>query len=421
MGTDTLLYFTLLIAIWLIPVTRSSVGMVWAALFVLLQWLFVSLLMVSPASASATVGFSLLAVHLVSSTFWQDPFSEANVLRASYSIITLIAQVAKRIGIKPEAELMDFQNYSQVNTVARYLSDERWSDTENYLKELGFAQRFQVLEGISDFPESSLFAAKWLQRNPESSMALLLSAQCKIKAAWVARGNGVAHTVSQSAQVEFLTMLESAKAELEKITELDDSYAEPYIGLITIAMGTGQDRERLYDFYAKAVWNSGGHYEAHVAMINAVAEKWGGEPDEGIRLAQHALTQCKSNSPVVGTIAVAHIERWLYLVLSKQDEKADDYFIQDDVVDELSRAYRIIEQSKLESIDHVQALNCFAFCFYMACRYDLARQIFRQLNGKYVVYPWEYCSEPVSAILDTGYAIDHVKRRLANSGAVFQA
>jgi len=64
---ENLLYFTLLMAVWVIPSMRASLGSIWAVLFVCLHWLFVNELYAPPSVASATVGFSLLMVHFISS------------------------------------------------------------------------------------------------------------------------------------------------------------------------------------------------------------------------------------------------------------------------------------------------------------------------------------------------------------------
>jgi len=73
----------------------------------------------------------------------------------------------------------------------------------------------------------------------------------------------------------------------------------------------------------------------------------------------------------------------------------------------------------------IEALNIFAFCFFKGGQYDLAREVMARLDGRYSEYPWQYCSEPLLATFDIGFAIDSVVKQLqplsVTSGRIAQA
>lgn len=415
LNPDTLLYLTLLMLVWIVPLVGASWGLIWASLYVLLQWCFVSQFELSDNSASIVAGLSLLGAYLISFFFWEDPFSKARITQFVFSQLRRMQALLESLGIKPEAQILDYQDYRQVNHLSRLLKANQWAAAENFLRALKFTERVSVIEGIIDDPESELAVRNWLQIDSSDLMAIFVSAQLNIKTAWDRRGSGVPKTVTREGSHDFHYLLEQARTQYIAAIELDDSYAESYLGLITIAMGTGENRDKLYRYFARAVTLSNDRYEVHLTMINALSEKWGGGPDEALDLASRVLHRSPSNSPLAGIIAVAHIEHWLYLLLCGEKLKAKDYFMQSDVIAELEQAYSRLDRSQLESIDHIQALNSLAFCFYMGDHYVPAKRIFKQLNGSYVVYPWQYCTEPGLSLLSTGYAIDLVADRLSLS------
>ena len=418
---ESILYVLLLLSVWFIPGTRGSSGLLWAIAFVVLDGLFAHFSTLHPAIVSSLTAVALLLIHFISSEFWEDPFSYASLSRITGRWTIVAGKLLSGIGIKPEAVILDYRDYRQLRIVTRMLGANRWQEAEDYLGKLSFSERSQVIEGITDEPHKPAVFEQWLEAQPDCALATLCAAQLYLKAAWQLRGESSADTVTRDAMEDFAWYLNESRDYFTKAIALDDRYAESWVGLIAIAMGSGERRSELYDYFTRAVALSDGHYEVYVAMINALGEKWGGEPAEAIALAGEALHECKANSPLAGVVAVAHIERWLYLLLCDRTAEAADYFCQPDIVAELNRAWSILSGSQLESLDHVQALNALAFCFYVGDQYVAAQQVIEQLNGKYVVYPWQYCSEPMLSTIDPGFAIDLVVKRLQSIPAAMQA
>jgi len=121
------------------------------------------------------------------------------------------------------------------------------------------------------------------------------------------------------------------------------------------------------------------------------------------------LTEVRSGD---GIVAEAHIEQWLYLLMCDEDEEAESYFGQQYVQDDLIYEYEKLADTGPDSPAHVQALNHFAVCFYLANLYELATEVIAKLNGRFEDYPWAYLETPLLVHVDTAYAIDHVLKRL---------
>lgn len=142
-----------------------------------------------------------------------------------------------------------------------------------------------------------------------------------------------------------------AQDNLEYAIELENQYADPYVGLMAVAMGTDIDTKQLWQYFAKALVHCRDHYQAHSTMVNAVAEKWGGEPGEMFVVAHQAASNASEGSHLVGIIAEAHIEQWLSLSLCNMDEEAGIYFREKDVREDLRNAYDKIKNTGLESAE----------------------------------------------------------------------
>jgi len=176
---------------------------------------------------------------------------------------------------------------------------------------------------------------EWIEARPHSVMARIVSGKQCIKWAWQARGGGVSSTVSSADYELFFDRLSRAKAELKYAIELGDQFSEPYVGLITVAMGTGFERGELWRYYSKAIEHCEENYEAHRMMIHALTEKWGGDEGEMHVVATKVASLAKKGSALTGILADAHLEQWLYLQMCDEHAEAESYFKQESVCDEL--------------------------------------------------------------------------------------
>lgn len=412
MNLDIIIYLAVLAIVYFYPNRKGSVAFFWISFYVLLHWLLTEAFEVNVAIASIAIGTALLAAFEVSYRFWEDPFSEAKVVQGFHGLLDGLGALLSRFGIKPKVSLVDHKESENVVRINRLLSESQWDELEQLLKSLPANERYHVVQTVVEVKGRPKPLDLWLEHRPRSVMAHIVSGHHLIKWAWEARGSGVASTVTNEGIEHFFQRLFLAKDTLEKAIKLENKYADPYVGLITIAMGTGVERDQLWEYFAKALLHTKDHYYAHTSMINALAEKWGGDEHEMFSVAYKASFNAKDNSPLAGIIAVAHVEQWLYLHMCDLDEEADAYFKQQKVRQGLLDAYKKIAGCSLESNEHVEALNVFAFCFYHAGLYPIAKEVVEKLGPNFVEYPWIYCGEPFLATFDTAFAVEHVLNKL---------
>lgn len=417
MSIELGIYLALLVVLYFYPNKQGSVGFFWVCCFVLFQWLINEKLGVDGLISTVVTGISLLLTFEISRRLWEEPFSVANVSQGVSWLIKKLGDFLSLIGFKPKSKLLDYSDTEKVKKIKQLFSGKQWNALELYLIGMSANDRYRAIKAVVDVKGRAKEYDLWLADCPQSVMALIFSAYQLIHGAWESRGGGTADTVTNKGIELFYERLLRAKEMLEYAIELDNRYADPYIGLMTISMGTGFDRNELWDYFAKATVISKDHYEAHNSMVNALAEKWGGEEDEVFNVARKTSLTAENNSPLSGIIAIAHIEHWLYLHMCNFEAQAEKYFYQEKVFDELHKAYAKIKNCTLEIPEHIDALNIFAFCFYVSGKVNLTKEIFEKLNGNYVEYPWGYFGEPFMATFNTAYTIDFILNKLESTNS----
>ena len=391
---------------------RESSGFLWICVYVLVLIPFEDYKPFNFIYAIFGTGAAIGITYEVLNYFGKDPFSEVSFHNLFQKALKLIGRVLKIVGVKPKVSIIDFQETEDAKKTIEYLRNSKWLELEAYLKHMESNDRNRVIESVIEVDGRPKALDKWLGERPHSAMAHIVSGLHYIHWAWEARGGGLGSTVSDKGIGLFFERLFMAKEQLERAIELENKYADPYVGLMTIAMGTGIEREAIWSYFAKALVHCENHYSAHSSMINAVAEKWGGEEGEMFVVAHQAASKAKEGSHLAGIIAEAHIEQWLYLLMCEEDEQAAIYFREQSVRDDLRNAYEKIRKTGLETAEHIQAFNNYAFCFYMADLNSLAKEVIVKLDGNYVEHPWDYLGSPFMANFDTAYAIDHAIEQL---------
>jgi hypothetical protein len=344
--------------------------------------------------------------------FLDDPFSLPSVYNYVMYIYSNLEKLLKAFGMGPRSAFINMENDQGVNQCRNYLKKKEWLSIEKYLEKLGAEERYRIINALVENEGRIDYFDGWLEECPNSVMAHIVSGFQYVHWAWEARGSGTADTVTNIGIQHFFERLDSGHDAFRKAISINNNFSDPYIGLIAITMGGGFERERLWDYFAKALVHCKNSYSAHRQMIHAVAEKWGGEPGEMFTIAFKAAGNAEIGDPIVGILAEAHVEQWLYLTMSEREDEAELYFREPSVRQELTNAYSKIQDAEVNSFEMIDALNNFAFCFYKGGMNDLAKQVLRQLNGRFVEHPWDYLNEPFLANIHTGYAIDEVLNNL---------
>jgi hypothetical protein len=413
LNLEVIEYLALLAILYFYLNWRESSGFLWACIYVVVLWIIEEYTSIHFGYSIVAVGTGIGITFEILSYFEKDPFSEIRLIHGFHQILRFIDLTMKKLGVQPKTSIVDPRVALDASTAIELLDHCHWDELDSYLKDLSPNDRYRVIKAMVETSGRPKVFDQWLESSSQSAIAFIVSGHQYIHWAWEARGSGLGSTVSDKNIGLFFERLFLARESLEYAIELDNQYSDSYVGLMTIAMGTGIDREHIWRYFAKALVHCKDHYEAHRSMINAVAEKWGGKPGEMFVVARQATANAKLGSHLAGIVAEAHIEQWLYLSMCDKDEEADIYFREKHVRDELRVAYGQIKDSRSETAEMTAALNNFAFCFYLADLNDLAREVIEKLNNQFAKHPWEYLGNSFMANFDPAFAIDRVLEQLS--------
>ncbi len=411
MNIDIIIYLAIMAVLYFYTQKQDSIGFFWLVAYVTGEWL-IAKTGIATAPASLITGISLWLTFEISRRFWEEPFSEANIIHAIWGLFKAIEKLVGWFGMKPKTSFVNLEHDPLIMQIEQYLKAADWNAIEQAINMLSGDDRYRVLDVIADKKGLPKEFALWRDAVPNHSLPYIVSGLHAIHWAWEARGSGTANTVTQKGIELFYQRLLMAQSLFEQAISLDDNYAEPYIGQIIIAMGTGFERDQVWEYFAKALTRSPNHFTAHSHMIDALAEKWGGEQGESFIVARKAFVRAPAGSPLACLVAMAHLEHWLYLGMQDLDEEAEGYFTLPDVRQDLEQTYERLIQVNTDSHEYLEALNIFAFCFYLAKRYALAKDAVAKLNGRFLTYPWHYSGDSLLSHINTGYGIDLILQKL---------
>ena len=110
-----------------------------------------------------------------------------------------------------------------------------------------------------------------------------------IDAAWEARGNGLAHTVTPEGWALFNERLAIAGSALEKAWELGPEEPEAPARMITVILGTTGDREEMEKWFARAMAANPNSYGTCQAKLNFLLPRWHGSEAEMIEFGRECI------------------------------------------------------------------------------------------------------------------------------------
>lgn len=412
MNLEIVIYIVVMAILLLYLNWRESSGFLWVCIYVLLLAIIDSFPEINFGYAIVAVGTGIGILFEILSYLGKDPFSMIGLADLLERLIKCIGFVLKKSGVRARTKIHNAQDSADSIKAIRYLQNRQWDELDLFLRSLDPDDRYRVIQAIVDVRYRPKAFDEWLEASPQSALAHIVSGMQLIHWGWEARGGGLGDMVSDKNAVLFLERLTLAQEQLMRAIDLENRFSDAYVGLMTIAMGTGFGREEIWSYFAKALVHGKDHYQAHRQMINAVAEKWGGEPGEMFIVAHQAMANAKPGSPLAGILAEAHIEQWLYLQMCDMDQEAKLYFREKDVRDDLRNVYENIRHCDATSSEMVGALNNFAFCFYLADLNDLAKEVIGKLDGQFWEHPWDYLGNSFLAYIDTAFAIDKVLEQL---------
>ena len=179
---------------------------------------------------------------------------------------------------------------------------------------------------------------KWTNSHPDSGDALLCYGARLLQWFWSARGYGRGAEISEAQWKEFFRRLDKTRQVLLECADKTPEDPTPWAYLIMVATWYSDSDELKFEYYEEAIARDPYNWAAHMHMIIALSEKWGGDNQEMLEFARKASRNAPTGSDLKLILVKAYIEYWKYLDLfeNKIDEANDflmDKNIQKDIVD----------------------------------------------------------------------------------------
>lgn len=135
----------------------------------------------------------------------------------------------------------------------------------------------------------------WVAAKPASPFARLTRGSFFGQLAWVARRGGSESGVAPEARRLYQERLRAAKGDLDEALRLDPADPLPANFLMWVAGGLGLPNEALNDYFPKIVKLDPGNYEAFLAKLVLLEDKWYGSDSQAEAVAAEAWTLSKDH------------------------------------------------------------------------------------------------------------------------------
>lgn len=201
------------------------------------------------------------------------------------------------------------------------------------------AERYFYSVSISRnmFPQT---LKEWTQKYPESGDALLCYGARLLQWSWSARGYGLGREVSDSEWKEFFKRLDKTKEILLKCIEKSPEDPTPWAYLIMVATWTSESEEVKYNYFNEAISRDANNWAAHMHMIIALSEKWGGSNADMIEFARSASENAPVGSDLKIILVKAYIEYWKYLdIFDDNPDGAHAFILDEKIQSDIIEAY----------------------------------------------------------------------------------
>jgi hypothetical protein len=171
---------------------------------------------------------------------------------------------------------------------------------------------------------------------PESVYTSLLRADFYYYSGWHARGNAVAGKVTEEGWRLFRERFSIAEDALQKAWALDPTIEAIPVQMINVELGQGQGRERMEQWFRRAMALNPNSYDACRAKQNYLSPRWFGNGKDAIEFGRECVAATTWGGGVPWTLIDAHQE---VAVLLKDDEPREAYWKRPAVWRDLKSAF----------------------------------------------------------------------------------
>jgi hypothetical protein len=325
------------------------------------------------------------------------------------AIVDVILMIIKVFLPKPKIVRDETLGHSNILIyLNKLLKQKQWKLLEQKLAQANKYELSFFIEHLSSTSSTNaILLEAWYDERPKQIYPCLVGARYFVTWAWDARGTGYAETVSERMGRLFFERLNQAHILLEEAIEIDPTHSQAYYQMITL--GKAYPYVDKKEVIAKMNEVDKSHFYAQTNIAYALTERWGGKKGEALKYAFNLCNDEPQGSTMHGLIAWVHIEEWVGLSNSMLRNK---YFLSKRVKHEVFTAFTqaFPNEDFRDDLDAIDALNAYAFCFYLSKQKDLARKILLYLNGRANESPWDYLDVSVLWLFDSNYNYSVVHR-----------
>jgi len=126
----------------------------------------------------------------------------------------------------------------------------------------------------------------WMQLRPESITARVALATSLHRWAWVARGNGLADTVTAEGWRLFDQRIKRSESVLQSAANLHQMCPQWYSEMMTVALAQSWDANKMNDLFLRGVQFEPEYFYLYKQYANYLLPKWDGKPGDAARFAK---------------------------------------------------------------------------------------------------------------------------------------
>jgi tetratricopeptide (TPR) repeat protein len=217
----------------------------------------------------------------------------------------LIAQRTAELAIKPKTAITSPDLALEAATAIKngdYAKGGRMAEdvrAQSHLENWRFYPFNEFIGSIvrGDDPVLLEHLNRWIEREPESSMAYLFRSMYYQEAGWVARGSDLARMVPARSIARFREDIRLSRTDVQKSISLNPKNPSSYYELLRVAVSEGDspDGERIFLFGIRAFPN---YYPLYQTRLRSLRPKWGGSIDSMYAFVERYADVAPKNSPL---------------------------------------------------------------------------------------------------------------------------
>jgi hypothetical protein len=129
---------------------------------------------------------------------------------------------------------------------------------------------------------------RWVAQRPDSITARVALATSLHRWAWVARGNGMANTVTEEGWKLFNARIQESLNVLKAAASLRERCPQWYSEMMVVGLAQGWDEAKMREVFEQGIQFEPGYFDLCKLMAMYLLPKWEGKPGEAVAFATSA-------------------------------------------------------------------------------------------------------------------------------------